>query len=486
MDPVLQRWLWVLAVLLAYLAFCAVIWHRHRARNRPPADMGDGAILVAYASQTGFARQLAERTVEGLVAADRPAILAGLDRVDAARLSATSQALFIVSTTGEGDAPDHAAGFVRKVMGGGADLSGLRYAVLALGDRSYAHFCAFGLALDGWLRHQGAAPLFDPVLVDNGDAGALRHWQYHLGQMAGHVHLPDWTAPDYGRWLLADRRLLNPGSPGGPVYHLRLTPPAGEKPIWKAGDIAEIGPCNPPKDVAALLVLRGGDRAETRGGVTRSLSRWLAECALPDGVDPLPHREYSIASLPGDGTLDLVVRQMAGPDGRLGLGSGWLTKHAALGGEVRLRLRRNPGFHPPPDDRPLILIGNGTGIAGLRAHLKAREAAGHGRNWLLFGERTRLYDSLFADELSAWTASGHLARLDLAFSRDQDRPVYVQHLLAASMDQVAEWVADGAAIYVCGSLDGMAAGVHRALTDMLGAEMLEDMAADGRYRRDVY
>lgn len=486
MDPVIQRWLWALVVLLAYLAFCALIWRRHAARHRPLGKGGDGAILVACASQTGFARQLAERTVEGLLAAGRPAFLAGLDRVDATLLSATQQALFIVSTTGEGDAPDHAAGFVRKVMGGGTDLSGLRFGLLALGDRSYAHFCAFGLALEGWLRHQGAEPLFDAVLVDNGDEGALRHWQYHLGQMAGHVHLPDWKAPDYGRWVLADRRLLNPGSPGGPVYHLRLRPPAGDKPVWQAGDIAEIGPCNAPAAVQAALDRLGGDRAETRSGVTRPLSRWLAECALPNGVEPLPHREYSIASLPGDGTLDLVVRQMAGADGSLGLGSGWLTRHAQVGEEVRLRLRRNPGFHPPPDERPLILIGNGTGIAGLRAHLKAREAAGHGRNWLLFGERTRLHDSLFADELSAWTASGHLSRLDLAFSRDQDMPVYVQHLLAASMDRVAEWVADGAAVYVCGSLEGMAAGVHRTLIEILGAEMLEDMAADGRYRRDVY
>lgn len=480
----MDRYLLAGLVLAAYALFCAVIFRRHAARNRPAAA-GEG-ILVAYATQTGFAEELARQTVAGLLDAGQKAWVEAIDRLDAARLSGLDRALFIVSTTGEGDAPDHAAGFVRKVMGAGAALSGLRYGLLALGDRDYAGFCAFGHALDGWLRRQGAQPLFDLVEVDDGDAGALRHWQHHLGQIAGHVHLADWTPPDYQEWVLSERRHLNPGSPGGPVFHLRLTPPAGVPAQWQAGDIAEIGPCNPPDAVAAALIAAGGERAETREGVTRPLSRWLSETILPGGREPLPHREYSIASLPGDGTLDLVVRRVAGPDGRLGLGSGWLTRHAAVGGPVRLRLRRNAGFHPPPDDRPLILIGNGTGIAGLRAHLKARAAAGWGRNWLLFGERTAAHDSLFADELSDWQAAGVLERLDLAFSRDGDRPTYVQHLLAAAGDQVAARVADGAAIYVCGSLEGMAGGVHAVLTELLGAETLDDLAAARRYCRDVY
>jgi sulfite reductase (NADPH) flavoprotein alpha-component len=480
----MDRYLLAGLVLAAYALFCAVIIRRHAARNRPVAA-GEG-ILVAYATQTGFAEELARRTVAGLLDAGQKAWVEAIDRLDAARLSGLDRALFIVSTTGEGDAPDHAAGFVRKVMGAGAALSGLRYGLLALGDRDYAGFCAFGHALDGWLRRQGAQPLFDLVEVDDGDAGALRHWQHHLGQIAGHVHLADWTPPDYQEWVLSERRHLNPGSPGGPVFHLRLTPPAGVPAQWQAGDIAEIGPCNPPDAVAAALIAAGGERAETRDGVTRPLSRWLSETILPAGRDPLPHREYSIASLPGDGTLDLVVRRVAGPDGRLGLGSGWLTRHAAVGATVRLRLRRNAGFHPPPDDRPLILIGNGTGIAGLRAHMKARAAAGWGRNWLLFGERTAAHDSLFADELSDWQAAGVLERLDLAFSRDGERSVYVQHLLAAAGDQVAAWVADGAAIYVCGSLEGMAGGVHQVLGEVLGAETLDELAAARRYCRDVY
>lgn len=80
-------------------------------------------------------------------------------------------------------------------MQSGAGLGALRYAVLALGDSSYAHFCGFGHRLDDWLRANGAAPLFDLVEVDAGDAAALRHWQHHLGVVTGCTDLPDWQAP---------------------------------------------------------------------------------------------------------------------------------------------------------------------------------------------------------------------------------------------------------------------------------------------------
>lgn len=477
------------ALVLAYAGFCGWTWWHHRRRNRalPPPD---GGVLVAYASQTGFAEILAERTVAALQGAGRPAWAAPLGGLDVPALAKAGQVLFIVSTTGEGDAPDNAARFVSRVMVGPAALQGLRYGVLALGDRSYRQYCAFGHALDGWLRHGGALPLFDVVEVDNGDGAALRHWQGQLAHLAGGAVTADWAPAVYQPWRLDFRHHLNPGSPGAPVHHLRLLPPDGVAADWQAGDVAEVGPGNDPALVAAALATLGLPAAMADelafARLPDDLDTWrgLTPPEIRDRLEPLPHREYSIASIAADGGLELVVRQVVGPDGRLGLGSGWLTRHAMPGQPVRLRLRRNSAFHPPADGRPLILIGNGTGIAGLRAQLKARVAAGHGRNWLLFGERTRAYDSLFSDELAAWQASGHLSRLDLAFSRDGGG--YVQDRLAAAVDMLRAWVADGAAIYVCGSLDGMAGGVHGVLEQALGADALADMAADRRYCRDVY
>ncbi|RYG63034.1 oxidoreductase, partial [bacterium] len=93
---------------------------------------------------------------------------------------------------------------------------------------------------------------------------------------------------------------------------------------------------------------------------------------------------------------------------------------------------------------------------------------------------------LCRDELQGWLAAGGLARLDLAFSRDQPTARYVQHLVREHAMALRNWVDEGAAIYVCGSLQGMAGGVHEALIEVLGAEQLDALTAEGRYRRDVY
>ncbi|GGX09898.1 sulfite reductase subunit alpha [Pigmentiphaga litoralis] len=514
-------------VVLAYAVFCMAVALRRRAaaqmhglaRPEGPAHTAAGnpaqalsaapPLLIAYASQTGFAEQLAWQTAETLQAAGMAVTVSPLSALDAARLAATPRALFIVSTTGEGDAPDTALGFARCVMRAEVDLSGLSYGVLSLGDRSYAHYGAFGSALDGWLHRHGAQPLFDTVQVDNGSADDLRRWQQYLGVLSGNAEMADWTTPAYASWRLAARRHLNPGSPGGPAYLVNLVAMEA-MPSWQAGDIAEIGPRQSDADVLRVMAALGLDpEARLSGERVADLlaGRLLPHDAkalaaltdlagkdpntLPDVLDqlvPLPHREYSIASLPADGALQLLVRQTRYPDGRLGLGSGWLTAHAPVGATIALRIRENRGFHSPPDDRPMILIGNGTGLAGLRAHLKARERAGHHRNWLLFGERTSAHDQFFADELAAWQRAGVLTRVDKVFSRDggADGTRHVQERLAQVADDIRQWVDDGAAIYVCGSLQGMASGVADVLTRTLGDDRLEALAEAGRYRRDVY
>src|SRR5690606_4968459 len=155
------------------------------------------------------------------------------------------------------------------------------------------------------------------------------------------------------------------------------------------------------------------------------------------------------------------IRLMTQPDGTPGLASGWLTQDAQIGQEIALRIRVNRGFHAPPPQTPMILIGNGTGIAGLRGHLKARaEQGATGGAWLLFGERTQGHDALCDAVLQAWLATGALTRLDRAVSRDGGEHRYVQSLAAEHARTVADWVDRGAWIYVCGSLEGMSKGVH--------------------------
>ncbi len=497
--------------LFAAFAFALAWWigarrrsgRRRAAQGESASDLHGEALPIIYATQTGEAEALAHRTRDALREAGVSARVLALETLDPIALASLPRALFIASTTGEGDPPDIVAGFAQRVMGGTLPLPGLRYAVLALGDRSYEDYCGFGRRLDQWLAAQGAQPLFPRIDVDDGDPAALESWREALARsIADRPLTATWRAAPWQTWRLARRVELNPGSLGEPAFHLELTSLSGLMPDWRAGDIAEIRPQHDP-DVLAQWFDRTGLNADasvsSAGGIERFGDR-LAHCELPDpatvtGFDAqqvadtlvdLKPRDYSIASLPGDGHLALLVRQGRRPDGSLGLGAGWLTRHAALRGRIALRLRANPGFHAPEADLPLILIGNGTGMAGLRALLRERIVQGRHANWLLFGERQRQRDFYYADELQDALAAGRLERLDLAFSRDGKGPRYVQHLLDEHAQRLHDWIARGAAIRVCGSLEGMASGVDAALRRALGNPSVDALLESGRYRRDVY
>lgn len=417
----------------------------------PPEARSD-TVLVAYASQTGTAEQLAAQTAESLRGAGLKVAMRDLGQVDAQSLAEVQRAIFILATTGDGDAPDHAMSFERRIMRQQPQLKGLRYAMLALGDRQYRTFCGFGVAVDRWLRECGAEPMFPTVEVHNLDPEGLARWSRELGRLTGRVEALHVARAPFKPWRLVERRLVNPGSAGAPAYHIELEAPGAA--AWEAGDIAQLA-----------------------AGVT-----W-GEFA--EGKTELSEREYSIASVPSDGRVHLLVRLMRTEKGLPGLASGLLTS-CSLGEQIPLRIRSNAGFHPPGDDRPMILIGNGTGIAGLRAHLRRRVEFGRTRNWLIFGERNAATDAFYGDEVRALASAGNLARLDLVFSRDQAERRYVQHRLAEMADEVRRWVADGAVIYVCGSLQGMAPAVTDALVAILGEDDFDDLTRRGGYRRDVY
>ncbi|MFH0128985.1 sulfite reductase subunit alpha [Variovorax sp. VaC1] len=439
----------------AYAALCAAIYLRARRQKAVTARdaaalsaVGDEPpALVLFASQTGQAEAIAWQTARWLRAAGTPAQVMELNALDAKTLGTARRALFVASTYGEGDAPDGASVFTERVMGSPLSLKSLRYAVLALGDRQYANFCGFGRMLDEWLLAAGAAREFERIEVDNSDPGALAEWQARWSDSADAEPGAEDPAAAFAQWRLATRELLNPGSTGAPVFHLGLVPLAGAMPHWVSGDLAQIA-------VAS---------------------------------DPAHPRDYSISSLHADGELQLLVRQAQHPDGTLGGASGLLTSTLAVGDSVALRLRPHRGFRLDGNEtRPLILIGNGTGLAGLRAHLRARASAGRHDNWLVFGERQAAHDFLYREEIEAWQTHGVLQRLDMVFSRDQPERFYVQHRLLQSADTLLEWLHNGAAVYVCGSLRGMASGVDSALRQVAGGTLLGEMLASGRYRRDVY
>jgi sulfite reductase (NADPH) flavoprotein alpha-component len=499
------RYLATSLLIFSYLLFCWLCWRHHQRKQESSAALNnignesDVDIIVAYASQTGNAIRIAQQSAQQLQQAGKVVELLPLNQLTGKQLLTATHVLIIASTYGEGEAPDNAKRFIPRTLNVLDDqsLQSVEYLILGLGDSSYTHFCGFAQQLHNALHQRGAHALADMISVDKLDDSALRHWQYYLGKLAGTSHFADWSKPTYSDWLLISRNCINPASLGAPAYHLQLQPlaPSANSQSWQAGDIVEIGPCNSLARIEYFL-----QRIQRNIPIEALLEKDLhlndSELSSLASMDDeaviaslaeLAHREYSIASVPEEGSLDLLVRQVQLPHEQLGIGSGWLTAHAPLNSVIRLRVRSNPHFHSPPAQHPLILIGNGTGIAGLRSHL-ANPARAAGKHWLFFGERNECADDFFSADINRWQQTGLLTRVNKVFSRDA-APTgarYVQDLLAPNAAEIREWVAAGAAIFVCGSLQGMAQSVDEVLAAILGAERLEQLADQLRYCRDVY
>lgn len=180
-----------------------------------------------------------------------------------------------------------------------------------------------------------------------------------------------------------------------------------------------------------------------------------------------------------------------------GVASNFLGVRSEAGAEVRVYVQKSPRFRLPDADTPIIMVGPGTGIAPFRSFLEHRQAMGaKGKNWLLFGNQYRNFDSLYSDELDRWLASGLLSRLDTAFSRDTAQKIYVQDRMREHAAEMWQWLQAGAYFYVCGDAKRMALDVDKALQDVVAQEgkmslaeakaYVADLAKQKRYLKDVY
>lgn len=454
--------------------------------------------LITYASQTGVAEQLAWRTATSLQEAQQPTLVKPIQQLTEQDLLQAPQVLFVISTYGTGDAPDLASSFSKKLMQQSLDLSHMQYAVLALGSKEYPEsYCSFGYAVDAWLKQSKAQPFFDLIEVDNANANDIQRWNEALSVVTKHeLHAMN-IEKVFDQWTLSERTLLNPNSVGQAAYNIELT--TASDMTWHAGDIAEIQPANSQTEIQNFLVKHQIAAKTVVESINQTIEQALwdknlrVEVKSFDTVEELlaqlptlPTREYSIASIPAQQLLRLVVRQNRDENNQLGLGSGWLTEYAPLKQPIALRIRTNESFHLIDDNRPIICIGNGTGIAGLMSLLQQRNRQNYTANWLIFGERQREHDFFYQETIEAWKNMGTLQRVDLAFSRDQQQRIYVQDVIRNNAEELLKWIQQGAVIYVCGSIEGMASGVDQALTDILGEAMLDELRQAGRYRRDVY
>jgi sulfite reductase (NADPH) flavoprotein alpha-component len=342
---------------------------------------------------------------------------------------------------------------------------------------------------------------------------------------------------------------LNSSRSDKETIHLELSFD-GAAPSYKPGDSLDVYFENDPDHVDALLKAAGlaadeGLRTElirSRDVTTLSLKSietyaectghqyvkqllasgeaksWIAGRQLIDLVDhypialdpeklrrltrPLAPRAYSIASSRSEvgeeaHLLVAAVRYVTHGRARKGVASNFMAERLKKGSRVRVKLKPNKHFALPAPDRDIILVGPGTGVAPFRAFVQERRAIdAKGRNWLFFGDRTFTHDFLYQTEWHDALKEGALARIDVAFSRDTPKKIYVQHRLWEKRHDVVEWLEGGANFYVCGDAKQMAKDVRstlvRAYADVrsLSAETAEQTVAalerDRRYQQDVY
>jgi len=217
----------------------------------------------------------------------------------------------------------------------------------------------------------------------------------------------------------------------------------------------------------------------------------------------MPARLYSIASsskaYPEEVHVTVrTVRYESHGRERYGVCSVQLAERVQSGDTLPVYIQNNPNFKLPDNpDTPVIMIGPGTGVAPFRAFLGDREESGaEGKTWLFYGDQHFTTDFLYQIEWQRWLKSGVLTRMDVAFSRDTDKKIYVQHRMLEKSKELYQWLQEGAHVYVCGDEKKMAHDVHATLAAIIereggfspdeAAEYLTRMQQQKRYQRDVY
>lgn len=544
--------------LAGFLAGFAAANDPHQNVAAPAAAAGRRPPLtILFGTESGNAEALAAQVRKAATKLGFAPKTVDMADISMADLASLENLLVIASTWGEGDPPQRAADFQAALMADDAPrLERVRYAVLALGDRAYAQFCAVGQRLDDRLAALGAmrvAARIDcdvdyqtdasawidatlPVLKPAEEAvtdGSVIHVDFARPAADGPTRAKPFTAP-----VLEHVRLSGSRS-SSDTHHIALSL-EGSGIAYEPGDALGVVPWNDPAladavlaaaglsddgalrtalierlDIATLTDKQARDYAALTGFVAdpewikgrqtidlleAGAARLTAD-QLTGLLRPLPPRYYSIASsrkAVGEEAHLLVAALRYDSHGRtrFGVASNDLTGRRRT--QADIFLRANAHFRLPADpDRPVVMIGPGTGVAPFRGFLQEREAVGaKGRNWLFFGHRNYTHDFLYQLEIQDWLGNGVLNRLDVAFSRDQPTKRYVQHAMWEARDALAGWLRDGAALYVCGDMNAMAKDVHatllRILADQGGAgeaaaqAELDTIRRDGRYLRDVY
>jgi len=520
-----------------------------------------GKLTIAYGTETGNSKRLALDFAGKAKKAGINAKLVSLDQYRLNDLPKEEFFLTVISTQGEGEPPAAAKKFYDHIHQNGFKLDKLKYAVLALGDTSYPLYCKAGEDVDTQLDRLGGERIIDLQRCDVDYEEEADTWFDNVLNKLSSGNGSSQQAPSVSVNTLSPAKKssgkklyngtvltninLNDRDSAKETYHIEIS---AEGLDYKPGDSIGILPFNHLPVAEAIVSLTGIDREkniEHRTGnhsVFNLLQKKLNIAYLPERVvkqysgivkqdipetkiglldllkiypvqdsqqfeevigilEPITPRLYSISSSPEahSGEVHLTVAKdffTVNEEIKYGLCSDYLSL-LPVDSEVEFYVHKNSEFRLPAEDKDVIMIGPGTGVAPFRSFLAERDATGaSGRNWLFFGEQKFGSDFLYQTELQNWVETGVLTKLNVAFSRDQQQKIYVQHKMQRHGAEFFEWLESGTYIYICGKKEPMSYDVEDTMiriiiefgrkTEEQAKQYLMTLKEQGRYLKDVY
>ncbi len=515
-------------------------------------------ITIVYGTETGNSKRLATDFAAKAKQNHIHAKVVGMDQYRLTDLSKEEYLLAVISTHGEGEPPAAAKKFYDHIHNNGFKFDKLKYSVLALGDTSYPLFCKTGEEIDEQFNKLGGqriAPLQKCDVEYDDDANGwfnsvLKNLSVskETATVATPVAAPA-PAKKVGKLTYTGTVLtnidLNDRGSNKTTWHIEI---AAEGVEYKCGDSIGIVPENDSQvvtDIIATTKADGNKSVEFKKEkvtvyellkrkiniihLTERLVQQYATItghAVPAGradlldlvrkypvknvtqfeeiligLNAISPRLYTIASSPAahEGEVHIVVAKdvyAVNGENKIGLCSDYLGQ-LREGKKQHFFVQPNKRFKLPAEDKDIIMVGPGTGIAAFRSFLAERDATGaSGRNWLFFGEQKFTTDFLYQTEIQNWFETGVLTRANFAFSRDQQEKIYVQHKMLENAAELYQWLAGGGSFFVCGKKDPMSHDVEKALLTIIqeqgnktaeeAKEYLAHLEEQGRYEKDVY
>jgi sulfite reductase (NADPH) flavoprotein alpha-component len=523
-----------------------------------PAKSNVGKVTIVYGTETGNSKKVA---TDFALKAKKNSINAKVISLDQYRLTDLPKEeylLAVISTQGEGEPPTAAKKFYDHIHQNGFHLEKLKFSVLALGDTSYPLFCKAGEDVDAQLEKLGGKRFVPIQRCDVDFESEAEGWfSQVLDKLTsnGHEGAATVAAPAiaprkpsgkkiYNGTILTNI-LLNDRGSNKETHHIEI---GAEDIEYLPGDSLGVIPENPLHIVEPIMEQLWIDRARTftfkNEQVTAFdlLKKKLNIFYLPERVvskyaaivgqeipttkiglldllkiyplssksqfeqliqilEPISPRLYSISSSPEahSGEVHITVARdkfNINDEWKCGLCSDFLSL-LTTDSEIEFYIHKNNQFRLPADDRDIIMIGPGTGIAPFRSFLAQRDATGAGgRSWLFFGDQHFVTDFLYQTEFQNWLETGVLNRFNVAFSRDQKEKIYVQHKMLKHGKELYDWLVNGASLYICGAKEPMSVDVEDTLMQIVqkhgdktieqAVQFVEQLKDESRYLKDVY